>query len=65
MNEFKAYLKCGRPINSKDKNPWKRQEANNIDGQAKDNQEKLIAPEEPSPKELLSPEENVVIPKET
>ena len=48
----------------------------NIDGQTKDNQEKLVDPEEsslkellaledPSPEELLSLKENVVVPEKT
>ena len=65
MNEFKACLKRGRLIGSKDKNPQKRKGAKNIDGQVEDNQKRLVAPKEPSLEELLSPKDNVVVQEET
>ncbi|KAI9114276.1 hypothetical protein K1719_014504 [Acacia pycnantha] len=64
INELKERLKRGRPIGSKNKNPRKRKITKKIDGQVKDNQEKLVAPKEPSPEELLSPEENIVVTEE-
>lgn len=57
VNESKACMKRGRPIGSKDKNPWNREEAKN-DDQVEDSQEKLVPPEEPLDND------NVPIPKE-
>jgi hypothetical protein len=69
INELIARLKRDRSIGSKE-NPRKRKGAKNIDDQVENNQEKLVALEEPSPEEILSPveispEENIVVPEET
>ena len=65
MNESKPRWKREKPIGPKDRNPRKRKGAKNIDGKVEVDQRNLIAPEEPTPEELFSPEENVVVLEET
>ena len=63
INEPKAHMKCGRPINSEDKSLWKGKWAKNQDCQIKDGAtpKELVAS-----KELIASEKsNVLIWKET